>query len=228
MLLDHFAETESRMRWAADKKLQLDVAVIKATHLLDQTSLDEVIETLAALRGGAPLPPRSAPPSQNKPAAVRAEEEPGPAVAKPPEPGSIDAAVAWNRVASSYESSIKFRWLTKAIFAETNHDGVLVQIPPSFAGELRSVVGEAGRKNAEAKLSEALGTKVNLRLEIGEHLAETSPTETSAQPAASLDEPQTSGLHEEKSKDPAEEFKNDPLIKKALEIFAGEIQTAAK
>ena len=32
MLLDHFAETEARTRWAADKKLQLDVAVIKATH----------------------------------------------------------------------------------------------------------------------------------------------------------------------------------------------------
>jgi DNA polymerase III subunit gamma/tau len=228
MLLDHFAETESRMRWAADKKLQLDVAVIKATHLLDQASLDEVIETLAAFQGNAPLPPRSTRPPQDKPPpAVPVEEESGQALAKAAEPGSIDAAVAWNRVASSYESSIKFRWLTKAIFAEANHDGVLVQVPPSFAGELRSVVGEAGRINAEAKLSEALGKKVNLRLEIGEHLAESPPAETSAQPAASPDDPQTS-LYEEKPKDPAEEFKNDPLIKKALEIFAGEIQTAAK
>ena len=227
-LLDHFAETESRMRWAADKKLQLDVAVIKATHLLDQASLDEVIETLAAFRGAAPLPPRSARPPQEKPPAARAEEEPGTTLSKPPEPGSIDAAVAWNRVASSYESSIKFRWLTKAVFAEANHDGVIVQIPPSFAGELRSVVGEAGRKDAETKLSEALGTKVNLRLEVGEHLVESPPAETSAQPAASPDEPQPSELYEEKPKDPVEEFKNDPLIKKALEIFAGEIQTAVK
>jgi DNA polymerase III subunit gamma/tau len=228
MLLDHFAETESRMRWAADKKLQLDVAVIKAAHLLDQASLDEVIETLAAFQCGAPLPPRPARPLQDKPPAVRAEDAPGPDLSKPPEPGSIDAAVAWNRVASSYESSIKFRWLTKAIFAEANHDGVIVQIPPSSAGELRSVVGEAGRKNAEAQLSEALGKKVNLRLEVGEHLAESPPAETSAQPAASPDEPRTSALDEEKPKDPVEEFKNDPLIKKALEIFAGEIQTAAK
>ena len=227
MLLDHFGDTESRMRWAADKKLQLDVAVIKATHLLDQASLDEVIETLAAFRGGASPPPRSTPP-QSKPAPVRAAEAPGPAPAKPAEPESIDAAVAWNRVASSYESSIKFRWLTKAIFAEASQDGVLVHVPPSFAGELRSVVGESGRKNAEAKLAEALGKKVNLRLEVGEHLAESPFTETSAPPAAVPVEPQTSGLDEQKSKDPAEEFKNDPLIKKALEIFAGEIQTAAK
>ena len=31
-----------------------------------------------------------------------------------------------------------------------------------------------------------------------------------------------------KAADPAGDFKNDPLIKKALEIFAGEIQTASK
>ncbi|MEI6338522.1 MAG: DNA polymerase III subunit gamma/tau, partial [Verrucomicrobiota bacterium] len=58
VLLDHFAETEARMRWASDKKLQFDVSVIKAAHLLEQASLDDVIETLAALQSGAPLPPR--------------------------------------------------------------------------------------------------------------------------------------------------------------------------
>ena len=36
------------------------------------------------------------------------------------------------------------------------------------------------------------------------------------------------GTGRAKSKDPVEEFKNDPLIKKALEIFAGEIQTSSK
>ena len=225
MLLDHFAETESRMRWAADKKLQLDVAVIKATHMLDQASLDEVIETLTALRGGAPLPPRSAPP-QSKPAPVRPEETSDAGPAKAAESGSIDAAVAWNRVASSYESSIKFRWLTKAIFAEARDDGVLVYVPPSFAGELRSVVGESGRKHAEAQLSEALGRKVHLRLEVGEHLVESLLPEAGPPPAALPVEPPPSELHE--PKDPVEEFKNDPLIKKALEIFAGEIQTATK
>jgi len=228
MLLDHFAETESRMRWAADKKLQLDVAVIKATHLLGQASLDEVIETLAGFRSGASLPTRFTRAVQDKPPGERTEEKPGSTLPKPPQPGSIDAALAWNRVAASYESSIKFRWLTKAIFAAANHDGVRVQIPPSFAGELQSVVGEAGRKDAEAKLSEALGTKVNLRLEVGEHLAELPPEETTAQPGSPPQDSQTSALPERKPRDPVEEFKNDPLIKKALEIFAGQIQTAVK
>jgi len=33
-LLDHFGEAESRLRWASDKKLQFDIATIKAIHLL--------------------------------------------------------------------------------------------------------------------------------------------------------------------------------------------------
>jgi len=52
VLLDHFAEAESRLRWAADKRLYFDVAVIKAVHLLDQTSLSDVIDTLAAIGEG--------------------------------------------------------------------------------------------------------------------------------------------------------------------------------
>ena len=225
ILLDHFAETESRMRWAADKKLQIDVAVIKAAHLLDQTSLDDVIETLSALRDGAPVLPKSALLPQTEPPAVRALEEPRESLSKPPDAEAIDAAVAWNRVAASYESSIKFRWLTKAVFAGADQDAVLVQIPPSFAGELRSVVGESGRKDAEVKLGKSLGKRINLRLEISEHLVEPVPVE--AEPAAFAGPPAT-GPREETPKDPAEEFKNDPLIKKALEIFAGEIQTAPK
>jgi hypothetical protein len=162
---------------------------------------------------------------QTEPAALRAAEEPEASLPKSSDAESIDIAVAWDRVASSYESSIKFRWLTKAIFAGANQDTVIVQISPSFAGELRSVVGEAGRKDAEAKLGKSLGKKLTLRLEVGEHLIESLPIEV--EPAA-VAAPQSPKPCEEAARDPAEEFKNDPLIKKALEIFAGEIQTAPK
>lgn len=68
VLLDHFGEAEGRLRWASDKKLQLDVALIKAVHLLEEASLSEVLDTLSALRSGAPLPERQAP---KAPAATR-------------------------------------------------------------------------------------------------------------------------------------------------------------
>ncbi len=56
LLLDHFGETEGRLRWTSDKKLQLDVALIKGVHLLEETSLSDVLDVLTALRGGVPLP----------------------------------------------------------------------------------------------------------------------------------------------------------------------------
>ena len=51
-LIEQFAEAEGRMKWAPNKKLHFEVAVIKAIQTLSQVTLDEVIENLAALRGG--------------------------------------------------------------------------------------------------------------------------------------------------------------------------------
>ena len=69
VLLDHFGEAEGRLRWATDKKLQLDVALIKGAHLLEEASLSDVLDLLTALRGGGPLPERPVPTTRTTPAA---------------------------------------------------------------------------------------------------------------------------------------------------------------
>src|SRR5256714_11736369 len=51
-LIDQFAAAEGRMKWAPNKKLHFEVAVIRAIQTLNQTTLDEVIENLNALRDG--------------------------------------------------------------------------------------------------------------------------------------------------------------------------------
>src|SRR5258705_3773449 len=51
-LIDQFAATEGRMKWAPNKKLHFEVAIIKAIQSLGQATLDEVIENLSALRDG--------------------------------------------------------------------------------------------------------------------------------------------------------------------------------
>jgi DNA polymerase-3 subunit gamma/tau len=80
LLLDHFGEAEGRLRWATDKKLQLDVALIKAVHLLEEASLSEVLDVLSALRGGAPIPERQAPkaPAPSRPAPLVHENQTAP------------------------------------------------------------------------------------------------------------------------------------------------------
>lgn len=55
-LLEHFATTENRLRWSMDKKMQVDVALIKAVHLIELASLSDVVETIASLRDGQAPP----------------------------------------------------------------------------------------------------------------------------------------------------------------------------
>ena len=66
-LIEQFAVAESRMKWAPNKKLHFEVAVIKGVHVLKQATLTEVIDTLSSLRGGgeipAPLPRRESAPA---------------------------------------------------------------------------------------------------------------------------------------------------------------------
>jgi len=265
MLLDHFAETEARMRWAADKKLQFDVAAIKAVHLLEQVSLDDIIASLAALQDGTPPSPgvaKAAPLLARSPAAASARppvsppllekasvpatpapvvpsQVPAAAAEEPSESAAIDATMAWDQVRATYESSIKFRWLTKGVFGQVEPDGsILIQLPESVAEEMASVFGEAGRKDAEDKIAVILGRRGKLTLEVASHVAdlesgedeeeapdsypskqfsEPPPADSSNAPAAGQAGP---------TPDAMEEFKNDPLIEKALEIFVGELQTA--
>jgi DNA polymerase-3 subunit gamma/tau len=100
VLLDHFGEAEGRLRWATDKKLQLDVALIKGIHLLGEASLSDVLDALSALRGGAPLPQRTALPRPSVPtrsaalaapvAAPAPKVTPLPATATQPAPAKVE------------------------------------------------------------------------------------------------------------------------------------------
>lgn len=83
-LVDHFSAAESAMKWVADKKLQLDVAVIKALHLLDETSLTDVIETLSGLCNGEPPAPRAERSARVAPIAATPAPAPAPVLAPIP------------------------------------------------------------------------------------------------------------------------------------------------
>ena len=59
-LIDQFAAAEGRMKWAPNKKLHFEVAIIRAIQSLGQATLDEVIEKLGELRDGSGgAPPRN-------------------------------------------------------------------------------------------------------------------------------------------------------------------------
>jgi DNA polymerase III subunit gamma/tau len=84
-LIEQFAAAENRMKWAANKKMHFEIAAIRAIQTLGQATLTEVLDTLTAIRGGAPLPERPAgtPPSSSAPVS-RAIPAPLAASAEPP------------------------------------------------------------------------------------------------------------------------------------------------
>ncbi len=90
---------------------------------------------------------------------------------------------------------------------------------------------EQGMKDLEAKLTAGLSRKVRLVLEFD---ADTEPppepdqsNEPAPEPPSGLEPGKTSEPPPEPATaDPMDEFKNDPLIRKALEIFKSTQQTA--
>ena len=103
-LIDQFAEAEGRMKWAPNKKLHFEVAMIKAIQSLGQVTLDEVIEKLGDLRdgkvrrGGCAQPHlgRSAPDTGATTTARVAEAEPEFRTSK--QRPSLDPAELWKQV----------------------------------------------------------------------------------------------------------------------------------
>jgi DNA polymerase-3 subunit gamma/tau len=213
-LIEQFAEAEGRMKWAPNKKLHFEVAVIKAIQTLGQVTLDEVIENLAALRGGEAsvssvaktlAPPKSA----NSPAPVVS----APASSAAP----ADMAETWPKLVQLvYKRRPLIRdWINAARFLGVQGREVLVGFAPEEKLMMESLARPTNRSFLEGLLKELTGSEWTLKLKIAKDLppAEPPPPETQTEPEAT------------KPNDPIESFKDDPLIKEALEIFKGEIKS---
>src|SRR5438270_533214 len=104
-LIDGFAEAEGRMKWAPNKKLHFEVALIKAIQTLSQVTLNEVIENLNALRDGktvqAPRTERRVAESRRVAAAQSASEKNADAQAIEPKgqaAADFEPAAVWEQV----------------------------------------------------------------------------------------------------------------------------------
>ncbi len=238
-LLEHFAETEGRLRWATDKRLYFDVAVIKAVHLIDEASLGDVIDTLVAIGGGEAPPPRpvrpapgaAAPPSPVEAPVARAVEVPKPAaipapsiVAREPmvSPPSADPADVWREVAEALaaDSQFTFGWLVTGMPGGLVDNAFTVRFPATeehvaHLGNWKDVC-----RRTEAALAARLGSPARFVYEFTEDLSPPGPAPEPVEEATAEGEAATVAV-----KDPIEDFKDDPLIRRALEIFKAEIQT---
>ncbi len=283
LLLEHFAETEGRLRWATDKRLYLDVAVIKAVHILEETTLTDVIDALVAIgEGGEPVEaPRVSPAAREQLAQARhplpertvvarrevplaketvevKREVPRPetvAAAKrevstagradsaddaeiatagdtavergedvPPVTG--DPGESWTKVAGELaaESVIRFSWLESGEFSGLDGSRFRVKFPASLKENTTAIFWPELKKNAEERLTAALGRRVEFVCEFSSGMAAAkAPWEEEPEALVAPVEVKT----EDPKTDPMTEFRNDPLIRKAIEVFRAEIEAPA-
>ena len=211
VLLDQFAAAEGRMKWAPNKKLHFEVAIIKAIQSLVQATLDEVIEKLGELRNGggarsvagigdagshedgSQIPKASIPDPSYKSGAPRVAET------------SPDANELWQEILAKIPAQKAFVRNSAAAAHVLGIDGRNFQIGfgPSDKAMLDILDTQANRKLLETLLHEITGKDWSVRLSLKEDL----PTR------------QASASQHSQS----EHFKEDPLIQDAIGLFNAQI-----
>jgi DNA polymerase-3 subunit gamma/tau len=241
-LIDQFAEAEGRMKWAPNKKLHFEVALIKAIQTLSQVTLNEVIENLNALRDGKPTPPRvsakkSSPvaagvsPASKKAAAGSPRDESvrladtaastAPRVAEhasqylpPASEAMVDPVQVWEQVSARVPPQKGFLRSSVGSAHVLGVEGrnLLLGFSPEQKPMMDILGTPANRKFLETLLHEITGKDWSVKISLKEELppkhatAQTEPAEGSKTSSAA-------------------DFKDDPLIQEALEMFKGEIKT---
>jgi len=207
-LIDQFAAAEGRMKWAPNKKLQFEVAIIKAIQSLGQATLDEVIEKLRELRDGGGVPPE-------KSAPVAAGVSPAPQTrtagtaattgARVPEKSdTIDAEKIWRSVVAKIPAKSFLRTLSELI-------------RPIGTDGRNFLVGHSPDDKAKV---DALAT-VNNRRQLETILGDVSGRDWSVKFLAKDGMPPSAASESDKS---AESFRDDQLIHEAIELFNARVR----
>jgi DNA polymerase-3 subunit gamma/tau len=220
-LIDQFAQAEGRMKWAPNKKLHFEVAIIKAIQSLNQATLDEVIERLGELRDGktstekktlAAAPERSAKQSSvvaanrqsgSDSAVSPAEncEQKAPRVAESAN-GDDDVEEIWQRAFSKIPNQKAFVRNSAAVAHVLPSEGrhFVLGFSPDQKSPMNILGTATNRKLIETLLREVSGKDWTLKLTVRDHLL------LKVQPAD-------------------ENYADDPLIREALQMFKGQIRS---
>jgi len=199
-LIDQFAAAEGRMKWAPNKKLHFEVAVIRAIQTLDQTTLDEVIENLNALRDGNPVAAVAGRGSGSKKADAARPREPTTTKSVPNDSG-IDVNEIWGKVVAQIKTRRPFikSWIEEAHPLGASGRNFELGFPQDQQMVMEHLSSRANREFLEALLKEISGREWALKFSLKENLP---------------------------GKAPAAKSKNAPaIVREALEMFKGEIKT---
>jgi DNA polymerase-3 subunit gamma/tau len=198
-LIDQFAAAEGRMKWAPNKKLHFEVAVIRAIQTLDQTTLDQVIENLNALRDGNPVAAVASRGSGSKAEGAHVRE---PTITKSvTNDSATDVNEIWSKVVAQIKTRRPFikSWIEEAHPLGASGRNFELGFPNDQRMVMEHLSSRANREFLETLLKEISGREWALKFSLKDNL----PAKTSAAKS-----------------------KNAPaIVREALEMFKGEIKT---
>jgi DNA polymerase III subunit gamma/tau len=237
-LIEGASEVEATIKWTSNKKLHLEIALIRAIQTLSEVSLDNVIDALENLRGASGSPPVQGIKIPQS-AEVKAKKEPIREISSPKqitatlpaidksekvavketadqpaestdESNALDES-AWPRVLETIRARrpLIVSWLEPATPFYPERGTLKLVFPKDQSIAVESLSRPNNRKILEDVASEIFGGTWKIEFELRD--------EFSARPKSEQLQP----VH------PMEVFKKDPMIQKALEIFKAEIQSEA-
>jgi DNA polymerase III subunit gamma/tau len=209
-LIDQFAAAESRMKWAPNKKLHFEVAIIRAIQSLGQATLDEVIEKLGELRDDGSAREKSAPVAAGVSSApqISAAGTAATTEARVEEKSAIvDAEKIWQRVLVKIPAQKGFVRNSASAAHVLGMEGRNFKL--GFAAGDKAMMDilstPMNRKFIETLLHEITAKDWTLKLSVREELA----SRNAVVPEHSI----------------GHDFKNEPLIQEAIELFNARIRS---
>jgi DNA polymerase-3 subunit gamma/tau len=251
-IMEVLTEAEGRLRDAASKRIFVEVALLKAIQARNAVSLDTVLTQLQQLRaegGGtapaaAPVAARAAASSPRPAETPRpipsSAPAPAPAVSAAPSGGDAgNLAELWHHFVEAVGrvSSFTRSYLRDAYPVSLAKNVFTIGFDPEFSDQLELVNNTKNLTLFQTKLKELGHPDVQVKFIKAERpasgaqvpanpppaAAAPAPAATTARPSAPAAPVPAAKPKPEPSTVSAEEFKNDPLIKKALETFKGQI-----
>jgi DNA polymerase-3 subunit gamma/tau len=248
-IMEVLSDCEMRLRDAASKKILIEVALLKAIEARQAVSLDSVLQQLQNLRSGnggasapagAPARPAQAtkasatysPPAETATAAVTAVKETAPAPIASESAG--DLAHLWSRLVEAVGRASPFArtYLLEAHPVSFTKNVLTIGFDPEFEEHIGLVDNQRNHALLQTKLAELGHAGAQIKFVKADR-----PADWTQPPAPAPAKPDTTGsaksapaasaapapVKEKTASFNKDDFKNDPLIQKALEVFKGQI-----
>jgi DNA polymerase-3 subunit gamma/tau len=249
-IMEVLTDAEGRLREAPSKKIFIEVALIKAMQARKSVSLDDVLQQLQRLRGedegttpaGAEMSQAVSRAGELKLAQVASSGPPPVAPAVSASARAVDANLEtlWRNVIEAVGRASPFTrsYLLEAHPVSFDKNIFTIGFDPEFADHLDLVNNAKNHTLIQTKLQELGHGNVQVKFiqaEAPARPAGTAETASQATPVSVDPASKPTGAtasapkaQNEKAPSPAasskaNDFKNDPLIQKALEIFKGQI-----